>query len=87
MGIGENKFEGGSDKPLGTPKDTAAIKALVPARISPTIRWVSRSIVVVSGGCRSPNVLGGRCFYVLEKHGSKWTSHIIIAGLPSCSSN
>jgi hypothetical protein len=68
-----NKFEGGSDKPLGRPKDAAAIKALVPATISPTIRWVSRSIVVVSADCRSPSVLGGRCLYVFEKHGSQWS--------------
>jgi len=68
------KFEGGSDKPLGRPKDTAAIKALVPARIAPTVRWVSRSIVVVSADCRPPPpyVLGGRCLYVFEKHGSTW---------------
>jgi hypothetical protein len=73
-GYWRNKFEGGSDKPLGTPKDTAAIKALVPATISPTIRWVSPSIVVVSADCRPPPpyVLAAGCLYVFEKHGSKW---------------
>jgi hypothetical protein len=74
-GYWRNKFEGGSDKPLGTPKDTAAIRGLIPATISPTIRWVSRSIVVVSADCRPPPpyVLGGRCLYLFEKHGSKWS--------------
>ena len=73
-GYWRNKFEGGSDKPLGRPKDTAAIKALVPATIPPTIRWVSPSIVVVSADCRSHTLWGGeRCLYVFEKQGSKWS--------------
>ena len=73
-GYWRNKFEGGSDKPLGRPKDTAAIKALVPAAISPTIRWISRSMVVVSADCRSHTLWGGeRCLYVFEKQGSKWS--------------
>jgi hypothetical protein len=68
------KFEAGSDKRIGSAADEAAIKALVPPTISPTIRWVSRSVVVVTSGCyldASPNhVL--RCLYVFEKHASKW---------------
>jgi hypothetical protein len=74
-GYWRNKFEGGSDKPLGTPKETAVIKALVPATMSPIIRWVSRSIVVVSADCRRPPpyVLAAGCLYVFEKHGSKWS--------------
>jgi len=73
-GYWRNKFEACSDKPLGRPKDTAAIKALVPATISPTIRWVSRSIVAVSADCRPPPpyVVAAGCLYVCEKHGSKW---------------
>jgi hypothetical protein len=59
-----------SDKRLGSAADTASITALVPVTTSPTIRWVSRSVVVVSSACRS-NVTG-RCLYVLERHGSKW---------------
>jgi hypothetical protein len=68
------KFEGGSDKPLGSPADTAAIKALVLPTIPPTIRWVSRSIVVVASVCRSEasSSRPGRCLYVFEKHDSKW---------------
>ncbi len=59
-----------SDKRLGSAADTAAIKALVPATTSPTIRWVSKSLVVVAAACHS-NV-SWRCLYVVEKHGSKW---------------
>jgi hypothetical protein len=65
-----NKFESGSDKPLGSPADTAAIKALFPATPPPTIRWVSRFVVVVASPCQS-NVRA-RCLYVFEKRGMKW---------------
>jgi hypothetical protein len=40
------KFLAGSDMRLGTAADTKAIKRLVPGTISPTIRWISRSIVL-----------------------------------------
>jgi hypothetical protein len=68
------KFNAGSDKPLGTAADAAAIKALVPATVSPTIRWVSHSVVVVSSACRfdASSSHPQRCLYVFEKHGSKW---------------
>jgi hypothetical protein len=46
----------------------AAIKRLVPATGLPTIRWVSRSVVVVD---TSPS-WWTRYLYVLEKHGAKW---------------
>jgi hypothetical protein len=59
-----------SDKRLGRSGDTSAIKALVPATTPPTIRWVSRSVVVVVAGCHSDP--SKRCLYVFEKHGSKW---------------
>jgi hypothetical protein len=59
-----------SDKRLGNAADTASIKALVPATTPPTIRWVSRSVVVVVSACHSD--VSGRCLYVLEKHGPKW---------------
>jgi hypothetical protein len=59
-----------SDKRLGSAADTAAIEALVPATRPPTIRWVSRSVLVVAAACHSDD--GGRCLYVFKKHGSKW---------------
>jgi hypothetical protein len=59
-----------SDKPLGSPGDTASIKALVSATTPPTIRWLSRSVVVVASACHS--AVTGRCLYVFQKHGSKW---------------
>jgi hypothetical protein len=71
------KFYTGSDKELGSAADTAAIKALVPSTMPTTIRWISRSIVVVAADCdavTSPS--GFRCLYVVEKRRSKWkTTH------------
>jgi hypothetical protein len=58
-----SKFDVGSDKPLGTPADVAAVKSLLPNTESITIRWVSRSVVVVSHGLT---------LCVVEKHRSKW---------------
>jgi hypothetical protein len=68
------KFLSGSDKRLGSEADTAAIKQLVPATIPRTIRWVSRSVVVVASDCHSDASPSRRmrCLYVFEKHGSKW---------------
>jgi len=68
------KFLSGSDKRLGSAADLAAIKHLVPATIPPTIRWVSRSVVVIASGCHSDAspTRRMRCLYVFEKHGSKW---------------
>lgn len=69
----------GSDMRLSTRRDTRAIKQLVPGTVSPTIRWISRSIVVVVSACRfetnaSTRVssLPVRCLYVFEKAGSIW---------------
>jgi hypothetical protein len=64
------KFLSGSDKPLGGAADLAAIQHLVPAAIPPTIRWISRHIVVVSSACYSD--VSPSCLYVFEKRGSKW---------------
>ncbi len=67
------KFLSGSDKRLGSAADATAIKRLVPVAIPPTIRWVSRSVVVVASGCHSDASSSPvRCLYVFEKHGSKW---------------
>jgi hypothetical protein len=68
------KFEAASDKQLGSTADTTAIKALLPATIPPTIRWVSRSVVVVASGCYSDasSTHHATCLNVFEKHGSKW---------------
>jgi hypothetical protein len=68
------KFEAGSANQLGSAADTAAIKAMVPPTIPPTIRWVSRSIVVVASACCSDASSNrpARCLYVFEKRGSKW---------------
>ena len=68
------KFIAGSDKRLGTAADSAAIKALVPSTPPVTIRWVSRSVVVIAADCSSGTSFSGRlsCLYVLEKHRSKW---------------
>jgi len=68
------KFETASDKRLGSAADTAAIKALVPATIPPTIRWVSRSVVVAASGCYldASSSHRMRCLYVFEKQGRKW---------------
>ena len=67
------EFYAGSDKPLGTAADTTAIKALVSSTIPPTMRWISRSVVVVAADCyTAASSSGDRCLYVLEKHGSKW---------------
>jgi len=59
-----------SDKRPGSAADAAAIKALIPDTTPPTIRWLSRSVVVVSATCRSE--VSGRCLYVFERRGSKW---------------
>jgi hypothetical protein len=53
------KYNEGSDKPLGSTADVAAIKALLPL----DIRWASRSVVVA---------VAGQSLYVVEKHRSKW---------------
>lgn len=68
------KFYAGSDKPLGSARDTAAVKVLVPSSMPITIRWISRSVVVVAADCYSDAGSRGRvrCLYVLEKHASKW---------------
>ena len=60
----------GSDKRLGSARETASIKALVAATTPPTIRWLSRSVVVVVSACHS--AVSGRCLYVFQRHGSKW---------------
>jgi hypothetical protein len=69
-----DKFLTGSGKRLGSAADAAAIKRLVPATIPPTIRWLSRRVVVVVSGCRSEASSSGkmRCLYVFEKQRSKW---------------
>jgi hypothetical protein len=71
-----------SEKRLGSAGDTATIKALIPATRPPTIRWVSRSVVVVASACHSD--VSGHCLYVIEKHGSKWklTHHYYYLPLP-----
>ena len=77
----------GSDKRLGTAADSAAIKALVPSTPPVTIRWVSRSLVVIAADCSSGTSFSGRlsCLYVLEKHRSKWkiTHHYFHHGISS----
>ena len=69
-----NKFWSGSEKQLGSAADRNAIKALVPLTMPPIIRWISRSVVVVSADCYSDRLSSGRvrCLYVLEKHRSSW---------------
>jgi hypothetical protein len=71
-----SKFYAGSDKRLGTLRDAASIKRLVPSSMPITIRWISRSVVVVAADCYFDASSRGRfrCLYVLEKHGSKWTT-------------
>ncbi len=66
------KFRAASDNPLGTARDTTAIKALVPSTMLLTIRWVSRSIVVVAADCHPKPTDNSYCLYVLEKQHSKW---------------
>jgi hypothetical protein len=68
------KFYAGSDKPLGTARDIATIKSVVPSSMPISIRWLSRSAVAVVADCYSDSHSGGhiRCLYVLEKHGSQW---------------
>jgi hypothetical protein len=70
------KFIAGSDKSLGTAADSAAIKALVRSTTPVTIRWISRSVVVVAADHR---------LLVLEKHRSKWkiTHYYFRHGLPT----
>src|SRR5437764_204753 len=84
------KFIAGSDKPLGTARDAAAIKAVVPFTMPVTIRWISRSVVVVAADCYSDAHFSRRmrCLYVLENPCAKWKvtylySHGITANLPS----
>jgi hypothetical protein len=68
------KSYSGSDKQLGSPKDAAAINALVPGPKPAKLCWISRSIVVVISACRFDALSNQRrCFYVLEKHRSKWS--------------
>jgi hypothetical protein len=69
----ESKFKAGSDRPLGTARDTAAIKAVVPSTMPVTIRWVSRRLVVVAADCHPDSSTdNGYCLCVLEKQRSKW---------------
>ena len=79
------KFIAGSDKRLGTAADSAAIKALVPSTPPVTIRWVSRSVVVIAADCSSSasSREPPHCLYVLEKRRSKWkiTHHYVYRGL------
>jgi hypothetical protein len=77
----QQKFLSGSDKRLGSAADMAAIKRLVPATGSPTIRWISRSVVVVD---TSPS-WWTRYLYVFEKHGTKWklTHHYRVLTFPA----
>ena len=81
------KFIAGSDKRLGTAADSAAIKALVSSTTPVTIRWVSRSVVVIAADCSSGTSFRGRlsCLYVSEKHRSKWkiTHHYFYRGISS----
>jgi len=80
------KFITGSDKRLGTAWGAAAIKALLPSTMPVTIRWISRSAVVVAADCYSDAHFSRRvrCLYVLEKHGSKWKlTHQYSHGLPA----
>jgi hypothetical protein len=80
------KFITGSDERLGTARDTAAIKTLLPSTMPVTIRWISRSVVVVAADCYSDAHFSRRvrCLYVLEKHGSKWKlTHHYSHGLPA----
>jgi len=80
------KFKAGSDKRLGTARDVAAVKALLPSTMPVTIRWISRSVVVVAADCYSDAHFSRRvrCLYVLEKHGSKWkVTHHYSHGLPA----
>src|SRR6266404_3264255 len=67
------KYIAGSDKRLGTAADSAAIKALVPSTPPVTIRWVSRSVVVIAADCSSSasSREPPHCLYVLEKRRSK----------------
>lgn len=68
------KFKTGSDKRLGTARDVAAIKTLLPSTMPVTIRWISRSVVAVAADCDSDAHFSRRvcCLYVLEKYGSNW---------------
>jgi hypothetical protein len=80
------KFKTGSDKRLGPARDVAAVKALLPSTMPVTIRWISRSVVVVAADCYSDAHFSRRvrCLYVLEKHGSKWkVTHHYSHGLPT----
>ena len=64
-----DKFITASDKRLGTAKDTSAIEALVPSSIPLMIRWISRSVALVSAGCYSDahSELRLRCLYVFAE--------------------
>src|SRR4051794_36267211 len=63
-----------SEKRLGSARDIAAIKQLLPGTVPPTMRWVSRSVVVAVSACYSDSSATSRrrCLYVFEKHRSKW---------------
>jgi hypothetical protein len=70
-----DKFITASDKPFGSAKDLVTVQSLVPSSSLPvTVRWLSRSVVLVSAGCHSDSdsTVRVRCLYVLEKHHSKW---------------
>ena len=79
-----NKFITASDKRLGSAKDTCAIEALLPSSTPLTIRWISRSVALVSADCYSDphSNFHLRCLYVLEKRHSKWqvTHHYVHHG-------
>jgi len=80
------KFYAGSDKPLGAPRDTAAIKRLLPSSMPVAIRWISRSVVAVAADCYSDGPSRGhtRCLYVLEKRDGNWQiTHHYSHGLPA----
>jgi hypothetical protein len=69
-----DKFITASEKRLGSAKDAIAIEALMPSSMPLTIRWLSRSVVLVSADCcfDAHSKVRLRCLYVLEKHRSKW---------------
>jgi len=64
----EYKFKVASDKRLGSVSDATTIKALVPENVPPTLRWVSRTVVVVVSACRfdASSTEPQRCLYVFE---------------------
>jgi hypothetical protein len=80
-----------SDKRLGSARDVASIKQLLPGTVPPTMRWVSRSLVVALSACYSDSspTVRSYCLYIFEKHGSKWklTHHYYHRRYPWVGSN